>query len=136
MGRVPDRAVAVAFREDTLLVIVRRRDGRAYCVLPGGGVEPGEAPEDAVLRELGEETGLTGTVLRPLWTVEHDDRRAHYFLVAVDPGPLDLGGPEASVQSRTNVHAPTWLSLDLLDAEQLQPASMRARVLAVRSGVD
>ena len=28
--------------------------------LPGGGVEFGEHPDAAVLRELGEETGLTG----------------------------------------------------------------------------
>jgi 8-oxo-dGTP pyrophosphatase MutT (NUDIX family) len=136
MSQPPDRAVAVAFRGDTLLVIGRQREGRAYCVMPGGGVEPGEAPDVAVLRELAEETGLTGTVLRPLWTVEHDDRRAHYFLVEVESGCLSLGGPEALAQSTTNVYVPKWLPLHLLKAEDLQPASMRERLQTVKSEVD
>lgn len=136
MSQPPDRVVAVAFSGDTLLVIGRQKEGRAYCVLPGGGVEPGEAPDVAVLRELAEETGLTGTVLQPLWTVRHDDRLAHYFLVEVEPGRLSLGGPEALAQSTTNVYIPKWLPLHLLEAENLQPASMRDRFHAVRPQVE
>jgi 8-oxo-dGTP diphosphatase len=34
-----------------------------HWTLPGGGIDFGEAPTAAVLRELTEETGLTGTVL-------------------------------------------------------------------------
>ena len=34
-----------------------------HWTLPGGGIDFGEAPTEAVLRELTEETGLTGAVL-------------------------------------------------------------------------
>ncbi len=48
---------------------------RSYWVLPGGGVEDGESWEDAALREMWEETGISGVPIGPLlWT-----RRARHF---------------------------------------------------------
>jgi 8-oxo-dGTP pyrophosphatase MutT (NUDIX family) len=128
---VADRAVSVAVHDGKLLVMRRRKDGREYCVLPGGGVEAGEDPSEAVLRELAEETGLTGTVSRHLGAIEHPDRLAHYFLVTVEPGPMKLGGPEASHQSETNHYAPDWLPLNRLDSANLQPESVRELVRQV-----
>ena len=44
--------MSAAIRDGMVLVIGCCREDRAYCVLPGGGAEPGEASEVAVLREL------------------------------------------------------------------------------------
>jgi 8-oxo-dGTP diphosphatase len=39
-------------------------------IVPGGAVEPGEAPADAARREVLEETGLEATIGEPLLVVE------------------------------------------------------------------
>ncbi|MHC3463122.1 NUDIX domain-containing protein [Streptomyces flavovirens] len=42
-----------------------RHDGQEYWTLPGGGTEPGQSPEDAVIREVAEGTGPEEAVLAP-----------------------------------------------------------------------
>lgn len=52
-------ARAIVIKDKKLLVIRRSKpNGRKYTVIPGGRLESGETPEDAVLREVEEETTL------------------------------------------------------------------------------
>jgi 8-oxo-dGTP pyrophosphatase MutT (NUDIX family) len=50
--------------------------------LPAGTVEPGEVPEEAVLREAEEETGLDGLTLRQLLGREEINLPQPHYLVA------------------------------------------------------
>jgi ADP-ribose pyrophosphatase YjhB (NUDIX family) len=56
-----------------LLVIRRGREpGRGLWSVPGGRCMPGESAEDACVREVAEETGLTVRVLSEAGRVERD----------------------------------------------------------------
>ena len=72
------------------------RRGRMLWSLPKGHVEPGETAEDAAVREVAEETGITGRVVASLGTIDFwfvaDGRRihktVHHFLLMATDGEL------------------------------------------------
>jgi mutator protein MutT len=58
---IPRLGCGAAITENSkILLVKRRRSPEAnHWGLPGGKVEPGERVEDAVIREIGEELGIT-----------------------------------------------------------------------------
>ena len=57
-------AYAVIFDPAGRVLTVRGESGRCY--LPGGRLETGETPRQALVRELGEECGWSAAILSPL----------------------------------------------------------------------
>ena len=52
-------AYGVLIEDDKILLAHWREAGHSGWTLPGGGIDPGEHPADAAVREIFEETGYT-----------------------------------------------------------------------------
>lgn len=83
---------------------------------PGGKVEPGETPQEALCREIKEELDVEIYVGEPFQTVEYDYPNFHLsmdcFLCGVKSGKVVLKEHEAS----------RWLTVDELDSVDWLPA--------------
>lgn len=86
-------ARAVLLDEKGLMALLHIRKWGAY-TLPGGGVEADETLEDALVRELREETGCQAVIQRPLGCVrenrsQHDFTQESYYYLAFVKGEKD-----------------------------------------------
>ncbi|HEX5568751.1 MAG TPA: NUDIX hydrolase [Streptomyces sp.] len=59
-------AAALLRRGDHIVLVREQRDGEEIWSIPGGGVERGELFQEAVIREVAEETGLRLAAVGPL----------------------------------------------------------------------
>lgn len=88
-----------------------------YWEFPGGKVEPGEAPEDAVAREILEELATEIRIERYVTTIEWDypdfHLRMRCYLCSVISGSLTLLEHEAAAWlDREHLRSVQWLPAD------------------------
>ncbi len=91
-------ALAVAVKDKKVLLIKRGiPPKKGMWGAPSGFIEIGETPEEACLRELKEETGVSGKVVKLIGVVRRDDKEIYgdmlivQYLVKVEGGKLAPG---------------------------------------------
>ena len=110
-----DRCQALVCRGNKLLLVEHILFGRDFFSLPGGGIEEGETPEEATLRELKEEANVEGKIVRPL-TIEYKpdmESRIYSFQVEIPEDAIPKKGidPELPEDSQSIIDV-KWLALD------------------------
>jgi 8-oxo-dGTP diphosphatase len=101
------------------LLLIRRKNPpfQGQYALPGGFVEYGERMEEAALRELREETGITGKIVRLVGVYSRPDRdpRGHCVsaVYLVDPGgAAPVAGDDAATAEFVENYRAVKLAFD------------------------
>ena len=135
------RAGVVLIKDDKVALIERFRDGNHYFVFPGGGVDEGEAPQDAAIREMEEETGLNVAIKRKLAEIHFGLSYQIYYLVEKVSGEYGTGTGEEFTDSDPDnpmqgIYIPIWMPIDeLQEHENVYPADIMDLVISsVNSG--
>jgi len=135
-GLVVDRGTGVP----RAAVIARRnRTGRVEWCLPKGHPEGAETLEQTAVREVAEETGITGRVVAPLGSIDYwfsvPDKRihkvVHHYLLEAVGGQLTIEGDP----DREAIDV-AWVPLTELDARLTFPNERRIASVATRRLAD
>ncbi len=108
--------VIFSIREETLKLLLIKRGGEPYqgkWALPGGFVEMDESLEAGAMRELEEETGLSGVYLEQLYTFGEPKRDPRERVITVAYYAL-IPSDKLSLCAATDAEAVGWFAMDEL----------------------
>jgi len=136
------RAGIVLIKENKVALIERHRAGLDYFVFPGGGMDEGETPEQAAIRETLEELGIEVVIKQKVAEITLGPKsRQIYFLVEHVSGEFGTGTGEEFTDSDPNdpdegIYVPVWMPIaELPRRTNIYPVDVSKLVVkSVRDG--
>lgn len=131
---------AIVFKDNNLLVIRRNKFGTQYYTLPGGAIDIGETSDQALIREMAEETGVQLGDARLVFIEDSGGvYGVQYIYLASYVGGephLSPNSDEASISALgKNTYEPVWLPMSGLASASFVTERLRdAIVRAVKNG--
>lgn len=133
------RAGIILIENDKVALIERHRAGLDYFVFPGGGVDEGETPEQAAIRETMEELGVEVSIKQKVAVLHFDLSTQVYFLVERVSGEFGTGAGEEFTDSdpadpEVGIYMPIWMPIDELSQhEKIFPESVAKLLLKAQT---
>ena len=117
------RAGIVLIEDDKVALIERHRAGLDYYVFPGGGMDAGETPEQAAVREAMEELGVEVVIKQPVAVIHFDQSTQVYFLAERVSGEFGTGTGEEFTDAdphdpQEGIYVPVWMPVEELRNHQ------------------
>ena len=136
------RAGIVLIKENQVALIEGHRAGLDYFVFPGGGVDEGETPEQAAIRETMEELGIEVKIKQKVAEINLGPKsRQVYFLVEHVSGEFGTGTGEEFTDSDPNdpdegIYVAIWMPIaELPRHTNIYPVDLAKLVVkSVRDG--
>jgi mutator protein MutT len=121
------RSAAILIENDQIALIERHRRDRHYFVFPGGGLEEGETPEQALLREVEEELGVCVSIQQLVVEVWYHGVPQSYYLVRTTSGEFGKGRGEEYTQPQppeVGTYHPMWMPVSKILDEPVLPSQV------------
>lgn len=124
-----DRGSVVIIENNSVGLIKRIRNGSAYYVFPGGGLENGETPKEGAKRETFEELGVEVKIEECIAEVEYKGTQ-YFFLSDIINGTFGTGDGEEYTDMDRNrgTYLPLWVDIDKLESIDVKPKEVAQKV--------
>ncbi|MBE6923915.1 MAG: NUDIX domain-containing protein [Ruminococcaceae bacterium] len=130
------RVCAIIIHDSALLATKNKRT--PYYYLPGGRVKMHETAEAAIKREIFEELGIHGKIIRPLWlnqgfftedvTKEKFHELCIYYLIDISETNLLSRGESFVMFEGEKRHFYEWIPLSRLKDEYIYPLFVKDQI--------
>ncbi|MGD7022363.1 NUDIX hydrolase [Rossellomorea vietnamensis] len=122
-----NRGAVVIIDGRKILLIKRVKRHEQYFVFPGGGIETGETPEEAAIREAKEELGVDVELKDCISIIEFNGMQ-YYFHAKITAGRIGEGKAAEFQEPDRGIYEPVWILIEEFPLKDIRPQEMAGRI--------
>ena len=121
----------IIIKNNKLVVMERKKNGRHYYTFPGGHVEKNETCEECIVRELMEELGIVVRPVRLIYGYEYKNSLQAFYVLEWLSGEIHTTNAEEYQPVQNNgEYNPNVIDLNELNDKNLLPEEIKRQLLA------